>query len=176
MNMDFCHRCQHVQSPSSSIRTCDVTGKRIWRMSKCPIELDTPPWTEEEETRLGLLLRSGAYLRNIASIMNRRYSEVEEKSITYNKDTENHSTMKTYEEVRYLLAKHKHNEWKELVQVLIQGGHLSDVKRKQYNEGMVPFDKLDSYNQNAYYKYADDVLDICVENVDTLVDYTFNTE
>ncbi len=63
-----------------------------------------------------------------------------------------------------------------MVRPLLIGNHISDSKRLQYELGMVKFCDLEEYYRITYLRDADTILSYCIADVDTLVDYAFNSE
>ena len=59
---------------------------------------------------------------------------------------------------------------------LLIGDHLSKNKREQYLTGMCSFDDLDETYKRTYMADAKAVLKMCADNIDTVVEYTYNGE
>lgn len=82
--------------------------------------------------------------------------------------------MKDTNELRLDIAKYLFEDWKNLARGLLVGGHLSDSKRRQYDMGMVKWHMLEPMYQEAYLRRADEILQHCACNLDTLAHICFN--
>ena len=96
MKVSECHLCEHyeVDQKNRNDRCKLMDGKLIVSITCCPKTDPVKPWRNEDTDRLKNLLKSGTHLRNIALIMNRTYTNIEEKmSLIYMPSEEERSCL-----------------------------------------------------------------------------------
>ena len=84
------------------------------------------------------------------------------------------NTMKPTNELRLEIAKYLYELWKIDARSLQIGGHLDKAKAKQYEKLITKWELLDPMYQINFLENVDEILKICVCNMDTLAHICFN--
>lgn len=96
------------------------------------------------------------------------------KRIDLNTHSGHGLSMKTIEGLTEKLERYMQGYWKEIVNPLLVGGHLTSHKAIQYAKGMVAFDDLEPYYQKTYRQDAREIIALCVEYVEALIEEETN--
>lgn len=82
--------------------------------------------------------------------------------------------MKEPEELRQSIAKYLYELWKQDSRSLLIGGYLKEPKRQQYDLMTTKWGLLDPMYKDNFLSNADEIINQCLCNVDTLVHMSFN--